>query len=141
MHAEDYDKLIEQLRSTINTEEATFGIFQYGGGTDECCIKANKEGLQLYALELLMAAQKTEEGFEDPEKQIIPISYQENWIDGDSDVLLQYIDPAQKRAGTAIVEQKSTLHDKLVSGGCFLLFVFIVLSVLVGAVNIIKWIL
>lgn len=141
MHAEENDKLIEQLRSTINTDEASFGIFQYGGGTDECYIKANKDGLQLYALELLMAAQKMEEGFGDPERKIIPISYQDNWIDEESDVLLQYIDPVQKRAGTAVAEKKSTLNDKLVSGGCFLLFIFIVMSVLVGAVNIIKWIL
>ena len=140
MHAEENDKLIEQLRSTINTDEASFGIFQYGGGTDECYIKANKDGLQLYALELLMAAQKMEDGFGDPERKIIPISYQDNWIDEDSDVLLQYIDPVRNKTGAPVLEQKSSLSDKLISGGCFLLFVFIVLSVLVGAVSILKWI-
>ncbi len=140
MHAEDYDKLIEQLKLNISTDEATFGIFQYGGGTDECYIKANKDGLRLYALELLIAAQKAEEVFEDPKKNIIPISYQENWMDEESDVLLQYIDPVHKKAGAPVVEQKSSLSDNMISGGCFLLFVFIVLSVLVGAVSIIKWI-
>ena len=139
MYTEGHEKLIEQLRQTINTEEATFGIFQYGGGTDECYIKANKDGLRLYALELLIAAQKAEEVFDAPQKNIIPISYQENWMVEDSDVLLQYIDPVCKKTGVPVVEQKTSFSDKMISGGCFLLFVFIVLSFLVGAISIIKW--
>jgi hypothetical protein len=140
MYSEEHDKLIEQLRLYIREDDATFGIYQYGGGTDECYIKANKEGLRLYALELLIAAQKAEEVFEDSKQNIIPISYLENWIDQDSHVFLQYIDPVRKRAITPSTEAKSTIKDNLTTGGCLLFLIFILLAVIVGAATIFKWI-
>jgi hypothetical protein len=140
MYSEEHDKLIEQLRLYIREDDATFGIYQYGGGTDECYIKANKEGLRLYALELLIAAQKAEEVFEDPKQNIIPISYLENWIDQDSQVFLQYIDPVRKRSESPFTEAKSTIKDNLTTGGCLLFLIFILLAVIVGAASIFKWI-
>jgi len=140
MYSEEHDKLIEQLRLNVHQEDAIFGIFQYGGGTDECYIRANKEGLQLYALELLIAAQKAEEVFEDPKTNIIPVKYEESWIDQHSDVFLQYVEPVGKRAIFPYEEEKSTVSDKLLSSGCVLFLIFILLSVIVGAASIFKWI-
>ena len=41
--------IINQLKEGNSKEKAYLGFFQYGGGTEESCIKANKEGLLLYA--------------------------------------------------------------------------------------------
>ena len=78
MYAEEHDKIIEQLRRYIREDDATFGIFQYGGGADESYIKADKQGLRLFALELLMAAQKSNEILHDKEKSIIPIDFEKS---------------------------------------------------------------
>jgi hypothetical protein len=140
MYSEEHDKLIEQLRLSVREEDATFGIFQYGGGTDECYIKANKEGLRLYALELLMAAQKEDEVLADRKENIIPIRYEKHWIDQQSDVFLQYVEPVGRRVIAPYAEEKSTVSDKLLTSGCVLFLIFILLSVIIGAGSIFKWI-
>jgi len=64
MTDEDIKKLIDDLRSQKNYDEAYIGFFQYGGGPDESYIKANRQGLELHAAELLEAALETEKEFE-----------------------------------------------------------------------------
>ncbi len=140
MYSEEHDKLIEQLKLYVREDDGTFGIFQYGGGTDECYIKANKEGLRLYALELLMAAQKSDEVLTHRKENIIPIRYEEKWIDQISEVFLQYVELVGKRMIVPYAEEKSTVSDKLLTSGCILFLIFILLSVIIGAGSILKWI-
>lgn len=60
MDKTELQKIIDTLEKNQSTEDAYFGIFQYGGAPDESYIKANKEGLELFSLELLKAAKVSE---------------------------------------------------------------------------------
>ena len=39
MYSTEHDKIIEELKLYVREDDATFGIFQYGGGADESYIK------------------------------------------------------------------------------------------------------
>ena len=67
MTNEKLQNIIAQFDEKELKEKALFGILQYGGGPDESFIKANKEGLELFALELLKSASETENILADKE--------------------------------------------------------------------------
>jgi hypothetical protein len=56
MDKEMLQNIILNLEEDILKEKATFGIYQFGGGPDESCIKADEGGLKLFAITLLKAA-------------------------------------------------------------------------------------
>jgi hypothetical protein len=55
----ELNQLIEELEFTSNEKDAYFGIFRFDNEPDENCIKANKEGLLLFSLQLLRAVQQS----------------------------------------------------------------------------------
>ena len=61
MNKEELQNIIDKLESENRKEKAYFGIFEYGSGPDESYIKADKQGLELFALEILKAARDSEE--------------------------------------------------------------------------------
>ena len=137
----ELQRIIDQLESEISKDKATFGIFQYGGGSDESCIQADKEGLKLFALELLKASNKTDEILSDNEKNIIPITFQENWIDEKSDTVIQYVKPVEQRQiGKDDKKYKESILDKLLPYGCYAGLIIIVISIIVGLWTLIKWV-
>ena len=69
---EDLQNIIDQFDEEELKRQGIFGISQYGGGSDESFIRANKEGLELFALELLKSARDTEATLADANKKIIP---------------------------------------------------------------------
>ncbi len=142
MNSEEYDKLIEQLKLSISEDDATFGIFKYGGGADESYIKADKQGLRLFALELLMAAQKSNEILHDREKSIIPIEFEKSWVNEDSDTIIEYVMPVVSRSNARQpVGPTNTIKDKLIGAGFIALMIFLILSMIVGIFSILKWLL
>ena len=50
---EELQKIIDQFDEDELKRQGIFGISQYGGGSDESFIRANKKGLELFALQLL----------------------------------------------------------------------------------------
>lgn len=141
MTQDELQKIIEQLEGQISKGNATFGIFQYGGGSDENYIQANKEGLQLFALELLKVSDKANETLDDKEEDIIPIVFEESWIDEQSDTMIQYVQPVSKRS-TAKDESKykETIVGKLLPYGCLAGLIIIIIAVIIGLQTLIKWI-
>lgn len=139
MTKEELIKLVENLDEDSLKEQGIFGIYQYGGGPDESSIKANKEGLQLFALELLRASDKFDKGFKDKEEKLFSLDYHGNWFDQDSEICIDFIEPSSKLR-TAITEQKETLTDKLIPYGCGAILILIGISVLVGLVQILDFI-
>jgi hypothetical protein len=138
---EDLQKIIDQFDEDELKRQGIFGISQYGGGSDESFVRANKEGLELFALELLKSAREIENVLSDPEKNIIPFDYDEDWVDENSDTIIQYIEPiAEKQKLKPKSEYKSTLADKLMPFGCGLIAIILLISVVVGLVTVIKWI-
>ncbi|MDI9868950.1 hypothetical protein [Flectobacillus roseus] len=138
---EKLQKIIDQFDEVELKQQGIFGISQYGGGSDESFVRANKEGLELFALELLKSAQEIESVLSDPEKNIIPFEYEEDWVDENSDIFIQYIEPiADKQKLKPKSEYKSTFLDKLMPFGCGLIAIILLISVVVGLVTIINWI-
>ncbi len=138
---EELEKIIDQFDEDELKRQGIFGISQYGGGSDESFIRANKEGLELFALELLKSAREIENVLSDPEKNIIPFDYDEDWVDENSDTFIQYIEPiADKQKLKPKSEYKSTFVDKLMPFGCGLIAIILVISVVVGLVTVFNWI-
>ena len=139
---EELQKIIDQFDEEELKRHGIFGISQYGGGSDESFIRANKEGLELFALELLKSARDTEAILSDTKKKIIPLDYDENWVDENSDTFIQYIEPiADKQKLRPNSENTSTFTGKLMPYGCGLVAIILVVAVIVGLVTLIKWIL
>ncbi|MCG9793267.1 hypothetical protein [Flavobacterium algicola] len=133
-------KIIEKFDENDLKIKGIFGIFQYGGGSDESFIKANKEGLELFALELLKSANSTEEVLNDSEKTIIPFQHNEDWIDENSNTIIEYIEPLYYNRKINVQKDYKTKNiEKLISLGFGFLGIILVISVLVGFATIIKW--
>ena len=74
------EAIIGELESVASKEKGYFSMWQYGGGPDESFIKANRDGLRLYAIELLKASLETDNDVGNGEV---------GWLDGDSNVFLR----------------------------------------------------
>lgn len=141
MTQEKLQKIIEELEVEVAKDKATFGIFQYGGGSDESFIKADKGGLMLFALEILKAANKYDITLNDKNKNIIPIKFKESWFSDQSDTVVQYIEPVNERLpNEKPVNHKDTIFDKLLPFGCYAVLIFLVATLLVGLWTLVKWI-
>jgi len=137
---EELQKIIDQFDEDELKRKAIFGISQYGGGSDESFIRANKEGLELFALELLKSARDTENLLSDPEKNIIPFNYYEDWVDENSDTFIQYVEQiANKQKIKPKSEHKLTFVDKLMPFGCGIIAITLIISIVVGLVTVFKW--
>jgi len=137
---EELQKIIKQFDEDDLKRQGIFGISQYGGGSDESFIRANKEGLQLFALELLKSAIDTDKTLAKIEKNVIPLSYDEDWIDENSDTIIRYVEPiADKQKIKPKGDYKSTLTDKLIPFGCGLIALILVISVIVGLITLFNW--
>ncbi len=141
MTQEELHTIIEQLEANVLKGHATFGIQQYGGGADESFIQADKEGLKLFALELLKAAHKADDTLDHNDKNIIPIECEEEWINDQSDTIIQYIEPVAQRKPKPVQDNyQSTLADKLVPAGCYAIFIILIVSIIVGLWTLAKWV-
>jgi hypothetical protein len=111
----------------------------YNSENEKIVISANKEGLVLYAVSFLKAAQKDYNGFlvdEDFEDEIIyadapGFSAMEVQLEEDPDGL------AYKKS---IVAEKSWFRRVLLKMGWLLILVFIVLSLITGIITVFRWI-
>lgn len=140
MKKEELNKIIESLESSCSMDDAYIAMYQYGGGPDESFAKANKEGLELLAVQFLKASRDFDEIVNDDEKNVIPLDYEEDWIDGD--IFIQYVEPVDK-TGKQIKEEKpqdETFFDRLVPFGCIGGIILIVISAIIGLISIVKWI-
>ena len=137
MKNEELNKIIEQLESGASKEKATFGIY-YLEGEDEMHIKANKDGFELFASEMLKASRDSEYIIENSEKKYIDFGYKEKWIEGE---LIAYIKPVSE-IRNEIKEEKSyreTFTDLAFKYGCLIIIGVIILSIIIGIYTIINW--
>ena len=141
MNKEELQNIIDKLESENPKEKAYFGIFEYGGGPDESFIKANKQGLELFALEILKAARDTEELLNDDKgESVFPLGFDEDWIDDDCSTYIQYIEPTNEiRTITKREPYVETWTDKTMKFGCISTILIAIVSAIVGIVTIVKW--
>lgn len=140
MTNEKLQNIIAQFDEKELKEKALFGILQYGGGSDESFIKANKEGLELFAFELLKSANEIENIIADKEKKTIPFDYVENLIDEESNTFIDFIEPIDEEQNSKIKEDyKETFVEKFTPYGCGIIILILGISTLVGLITILDW--
>jgi hypothetical protein len=136
---EDLQKIIDQLESSNSKDEAYFGIFQYGSVPGESFVKANKQGLELFAVDILKASRDADEIVGDKEKTIIPLDCEEEWIEGD--IVVHYIEPTLEKRKTEKHEHyNKTWKDNAMEFGCFAGLIIVAVALIVGLVTMAKWI-
>ena len=140
MTDENIKRLIDDLRNQKNYDEAYIGFFQYGGGTDESYIKANRQGLELHAAELLEAALETEKEFESGKEKIFGLD--EGKSDEESDYHFDYIELKKEKRFEIKPdsEYKETWKDKIFKFGCFGGLIALGLLIIIGLITVISWI-
>ena len=138
MNKEELNRIIELLENSNSKEEAYFAIQEYGGGPNESFIKANKDGLELYAAQLLKASLNSDEIINDEIKNLIPLEYEEGWVEGE--IFIHYVEPIDgKEIDNEKEKYKETFIDKLIPIGCITILLVIIVSAIVGVVSIFKW--
>lgn len=134
---EELQKIIDRFDQDELKRLGIFGISQYGGGPDESFIKANKEGLVLFALELLKAGINYEPKLFGQEKQVIVnFDYDDEWIDENSDTFIHYIELIEDREKP---KSKSTFVEKAMAVGCFIGAIIALIPLVVGVITILNW--
>ena len=137
MKKEDLNKIIEQLENGASKENGTFG-FYYRDGEDEIHLKANKDGFELFAAEMLKASRDSEDIVRNTEKNYIDFGFKEKWIEGE---LIAYIKPISENR-SEIKEEKpyvETYKDIAMKYGCFTIIGLIILSIIIGIYTIVNW--
>jgi hypothetical protein len=139
MTDEQIGELINELRSKKNYDEAYIGYFQYGGGPDESYIKANRQGLELHAAELLAAALETETEFETGKEKTFGLD--EGISDEESDFGFNYVELKKEKRNDIkpYSEYKETWKDKAFKVGCVGIGILLVVLVIVGFITAINW--
>lgn len=141
MRQEELQKIIGQFDEENLRKKGIFGIYQYGGGSDESFIRANKEGIELFAVELLKSAKDVEDPLSDTTKNIIPIEYDENWINENSDTFIHYIEPiAYKQELKIKNEYKPNFLERLLPYGCGFVLLVLLIFIIIGFSTVLNWI-
>jgi hypothetical protein len=139
------NELLESLKSDLGLEgsitNGQFGIYSDSRERgDVYFIKANKEGLKLFAYQLLFAAKDLE--LQEREQEFQKIELKEtSWMLQDAEIVLKYIeDPSMINFNEPEVVQ-SSWKDRSVTVGCFIVLTFLLISLVVGAYTVINSIL
>lgn len=138
MNTKELELFISKLEGSENFEEAYFGIFQYGGASEESFLKVNKKGLEVLAIQLL----KARLDFENNEKETI--GFEKDLMDDMSNTYIDYIECISKTKSEIEFDSdsfvyKSTLRDKFFELGCLGLIIIGALIFISGVSTIIKW--
>jgi hypothetical protein len=136
---QELQPIIAQLQQRSNAANASFGIYQYGGGADESFIRANPEGLREMAITLLKAAAEMAEQDHAEEKKTIPFPHDAGWIDENGDTFIQYIEPSGNKP-VAPLDEKESLKDSAFKYGCIAFFILLVVACIVGLFTLISWV-
>ncbi|WP_333661902.1 hypothetical protein [Chishuiella changwenlii] len=129
---------IDQFDEDQLKENGVFGIFTYGGDTTENYIRANKEGLELYALRLLKTARDLEDTLPDNNENDIWFD-KENWIDENSEVFINYVEQIVDKQKDIEGQQNTKFSDNLALYGCIFILMFLLFSILVGVITMFGW--
>lgn len=129
---------IDQFDEDQLKENGVFGIFTYGGDSSENYIKANKDGLELYALRLLKTLRDLEDTLPDNNENDIWFD-KENWIDENSEVFINYVEQIVDKQKDIEDEQNTKFSDNLALYGCIFILMFLLFSILVGVSTMFGW--
>jgi len=137
LEKEELNRIIESLENSSSKVKASFGL-HYRDGEDEMHIKANKDGFELFAAELLKVSRDSEDIIKNTEKNYIEFGYLNEWIDGE---LIAYIKPISENRNEIKQEEPIARNykDDALQFGCILGIGILILSICVGFYTIVKW--
>lgn len=133
--------IVDHIREDNSIDNAYLGFFQYGGGIDESFIKANKEGLLLYASYLLEAGLEIESrSFNETKTESFGLS--PDFISENTDFDFHYVELFNKSRFEieTIPEYIENRNDKLagyVIGG---FLISLLTLIIIGFITVLKWI-
>lgn len=140
MNQQNLESLIDQLQEGTDFKNATFGIY-FGLSPEESYIKANPQGLQSFAAELLKASKVSLEQALEAEPAALAIESDAAWLQEDSDVLIQYVQPLSEEGGASdLPSQSQSGREKVTIGLLIAALLLILASVVVGLITIGGWI-
>lgn len=137
---EELKEIIEKLEKRNNPEEAYFGFYHEDDDPDDQLIKANREGLELYALDLLRAARET---YDLTEKEN-PKTYWSDVDDFDDENSHFSFDRIKVFKGTKqeidpSLQKPKTWKEKASDAGCLGLVLLIIALILIGLKTVGSW--
>lgn len=141
MTQEKIENIISELRSNSDKEKAFFGYYQYGGDIHESCIRANRQGLELFSAELLKARVAIENrNFEngDIEHYELDIS----WTDENADFCFDTLELTSRirTEKETFPEYEQTWKDKLYGILIFGLIITLIMMLVIGFITTFNWI-
>ena len=139
MTDKDIGKLIDELRNQRNYDEAYIGFFQYGGGPDESYIKANRQGLELHAAELLAAALETKTEFKTGKQKTFGLD--QDLLVHDSEFGFDYVELIKEKRNDINPSSvnKENWKDKAFKISCIAIGILIVVLIIIGTLTAITW--
>ncbi len=135
------ENIVSELEKNNEKDEAFFGFYQYGGDKDESCIRANKQGLELFSAELLKARLEIEQrSFENGD--IEPFEIDISWTDSNADFYFDSLELTRKirTEKESFPEYKETWKDKLYGQLIFGIIISLIIILIIGFTTTINWI-
>jgi hypothetical protein len=140
MEESEIKAIIERLQINQDKNKAYIGFYQYGGGIDESCIKANKEGLELIAAEFLKASIDTESPDLENDSHTYSLDL-EGWEDENAHFFFDYVERLKTKPNDVTTNSvyKETWKDQFAKIGCIGLILLIILLIILGAISMFNW--
>ena len=136
MENKDLQIIINQLRQDNAGDRAHIGFQEFDKeSSGENVIKANKEGLQLFAAELLTASMIAPTSQEVQQRFTLNPDLQYS-----SEIIFKYIalTPESREALTTIKEAASE-KSNIFSRGCIVFLIVVAVLVVLGLVTVVRW--
>lgn len=127
--------IISYLEDNFSEEKAFLSMHQYGPGPEESFIKANKEGLALFASQLLKIIEKVKT----ESSGNMSFDNLDFMIDGE--IFFDYVELTELSKQELNVDSvDSKFAEQIIPMGCIGLLIFLIFSLIIGVKEIFGWI-
>lgn len=134
MNNTEIKKIVEDIESFTDKENACVLLYQYGGGSDEAAIRGNRDGYLLFATSMLRASIEQNSNFTDEDIEL------ESIVSDESDYFFTLFEKNEDFVLPLTQEiQKESFSDKLYEYSLFAFLLSIPIFWVIGIVSIIKW--
>ena len=136
------EDIISDLKQNNKKEESIFGFYHQDGDEYNTSIKANKQGIKLFAVELLKASIEIENrNFENGEIEYLEIDI--DWTDSNADFYFNSLEITQKvktEKDEVFPKYEESWKDKLYGKLIFVIIILLILMLIIGIITTINWI-
>lgn len=141
MDEKELDYIISQLNNFTSRDDAFIDI-KYDEERQEMHFLSNKDGLMTFAIELLRSTRNFDKFLNQHATNVIPFD-KKDWFGDGLVFLCPYIKPIVTKRNEIKIEQvktRSTFFSKLKHHLAIILFLLILVSLIIGFIDLFKWI-